>query len=255
MAKQRFNGLRASLGLSREPNLIRAIFYSQQMNLALFPDWFVPWFKGRLPNTVLTDFPLYERDDELPAHLQAFLSAGDRPIVFANASWRSNLGDYFHTAQAACEALGRRGIFVTGGMDPAPPSSSSFFTVDYAPYKRLLPYAAALVHHGGIGTMARAMAEGTPQMLIPYTGDQPFNAKQASRLGIGLTVPERQFEAKALPTLGRLLSDDRIASRCREVAARFGNEPNFEKAAEHIERLIKDSRGAPQAKMSTREEV
>ena len=35
---------------------------------------------------------------------------------------------------------------------------------------------AGLVHHGGIGTSAQALAAGIPQLLMPQAHDQPDNA-------------------------------------------------------------------------------
>ncbi|WP_394698486.1 glycosyltransferase [uncultured Desulfobacter sp.] len=34
---------------------------------------------------------------------------------------------------------------------------------EYAPFSRLFPKAAAVVHHGGIGTCAQALKAGIPQ--------------------------------------------------------------------------------------------
>ena len=46
----------------------------------------------------------------------------------------------------------------------------------YVPFSAILPRCAAIVHHGGIGTCAQALAAGIPQLVSPFGFDQPDNA-------------------------------------------------------------------------------
>ena len=92
----------------------------------------------------------------------------------------------------------------------------------YVPFGLLLPHAAALVHHGGIGTCAQGLAAGVPQVIMPLAHDQPDNADRLSKLGVSRTLPPRRFRGPALAAVLReLLSCDRTAKACREVASRF----------------------------------
>jgi UDP:flavonoid glycosyltransferase YjiC (YdhE family) len=66
--------------------------------------------------------------------------------------------------------------------------------------------AAAVVHHGGIGTTAEALRSGRPQLVLPVGGDQPDNAARLARIGAAVTMPVGDFtgtEGAAL--LGGLL--------------------------------------------------
>ena len=49
---------------------------------------------------------------------------------------------------------------------------------DYAPFSLLFPRAAAIVHHGGIGTTGQAMRSGRPSLVMPCAWDQPDNAER-----------------------------------------------------------------------------
>src|SRR5262249_33482092 len=60
--RRRYDEVRAQLDLPAERNFVRAVLYSQQLNVGLFPRWFAPGFHRGLSNTLLTDFPLHERD-------------------------------------------------------------------------------------------------------------------------------------------------------------------------------------------------
>ena len=52
------------------------------------------------------------------------------------------------------------------------------------PLATLLPHCAAIVHHGGSGTVAAALVAGTPQVIIPCIFDQPAMRWQCSSLGV-----------------------------------------------------------------------
>ena len=68
---------------------------------------------------------------------------------------------------------------------------------DYVPLRRLLPHAAALVHHGGIGTTAEALRAGTPQLVVPLAHDQFDNAARVAALGVGASLRAAQSPATA----------------------------------------------------------
>jgi UDP:flavonoid glycosyltransferase YjiC (YdhE family) len=81
----------------------------------------------------------------------------------------------------------------------------------------LFPRAAIVVHHGGIGTCAQAFAAGVPQVIMPMGFDQPDNAARASRLGVAEVIPQARFTASNVAgALDRLLSSERVLSRCRQ---------------------------------------
>jgi UDP:flavonoid glycosyltransferase YjiC (YdhE family) len=55
--------------------------------------------------------------------------------------------------------------------------------------EQLLPRAAAILHHGGLGTTARALQAGIPQVISPIGFDQPDNGHRVELLGAGRVVP------------------------------------------------------------------
>jgi UDP:flavonoid glycosyltransferase YjiC (YdhE family) len=110
--------------------------------------------------------------------------------------------------------------------------------VRYAPFGRLLPRAAALVHHGGIGTAVQAMAAAVPQLVVPVGYDQPDNAARLVRLGVARTLLPRQFRADAATRdLGWLLSSPTVAESCATVARRFVDDRAREAACDVIEAM------------------
>jgi rhamnosyltransferase subunit B len=235
------NAFRRELGLASARRLIFDGWNSPDLVLGLFPSWFArpqPDWPGQ---TLLTGFPMY--DPAGPAGIGEkvidFLVQGEPPIVFTPGSLVARYRTFFEESLVACRRLGRRGMFLTrfpGQVPlPLPPEVRHF---DYVPLARLLPHCAAMVHHGGIGTMSQAMAAGVPQLLVPITCDQPDNAGRAQRLGVAAVLSARQYRgATVARRLDELLTSPTIQARCREVAGRCSEPADFLEACRAIERI------------------
>jgi len=89
----------------------------------------------------------------------------------------------------------------------------------YLPYSSAFPRAAAVVHSGGIGTLAQALAAGRPQLIVPVAFDQPDNARHAVALGVARSVPFRKATASAMSReLAALLHGPDYALRADHIA-------------------------------------
>ena len=86
--------------------------------------------------------------------------------------------------------------------------------------------SAAFVHHGGIGSVAQALAAGTPQMAVPAAYDQPDNGVRIERLGVGVAIAPRKFNAsRGVAALDRVLERG-YAARLRRRKARACERPD-----------------------------
>ncbi|UUO06974.1 glycosyltransferase [Blastopirellula sp. J2-11] len=235
------NTFRRELGL---PPIARAtqLFHSPQKVIGMFPAWYAPPQADWPANTVLTDFPLWDESElgDLDTEVQTFLDGGDRPIVFTPGSAMLNGHSFFAEATAACQLLGRRGILLTRFPEQLPPQlPSSVRHFSYVPLSQLLPRCAALVYHGGIGTLSQAIAAGIPHLIMPLSHDQPDNAERIERLGLGSTLYPHQFRARKIAEkLQHLLQSDETAAACREISARLANHQGVARTADEIERML-----------------
>lgn len=90
----------------------------------------------------------------------------------------------------------------------------------YVPLSVLLPACAAVVHHGGAGTAASALAVGLPQLALPLMADQFDVSAAIERSGAGVVEPAAEMTVDRLrDALRRLLTDDGLRARAAEVAA------------------------------------
>ena len=235
------NTLRGDLGLGRVKFIMREWWFSPQLVLGLFPEWYASPQPDWPPSVRVTGFPLWDETTPggLSPEVEEFLAEGGRPIVFTPGSAMSQGEPFFQAAVEACEELGRRGILLTkypGQLPQSLPGSVRYF--DYLPFSLLLPRVAALVHHGGIGTCAQGLAAGVPQLLMPMAYDQPDNAARLERLGVARALSKRKFRGPNVAhVLGELVEDPEVQTNCRRLAGQCDGRVFLERACELLEQL------------------
>lgn len=224
------NRFRKELGLPPVHRFLAGWCFSPLRVLGLFPDWFAEPVSGWPPQTRLTGFPLYDGSGggHLAPEVAEFLGVGAPPVVFTAGSANRHAHAFFTAAADACRRSGRRAVLVTRFRDQVPatlPSGVRHF--DSVPFGQLFPLAAAVVHHGGIGTSALGLAAGTPQIVMPMAYDQHDNAARLGALGVARSLPVRQFKGPALAaTIDSLLNSRVVTARCQTIADRMRhNEP------------------------------
>ena len=233
--------LRSEIGLppSKNPAMFEGQF-SPRLNLALFsplmgktqPDW--------PPNTRICGFARYDgrpASTDEAADLEAFLEAGEAPIVFTlGSSVSMQPGDYFRAALEAAQRMGRRTVLIAGATAGIVTDLPEYVRVySYLPYSRIFPRAAVIVHTGGIGTMAQALVAGRPMLVTPAAFDQPDNARRAERLGLARTLPFSKVRAKALVKgIGILLDGRQFSDNAAGVGERVRGENGAQCACDFL---------------------
>lgn len=110
--------------------------------------------------------------------------------------------------------------------------------VDWLSYSQVMPHAAAVICHGGHGTIARALAAGSPLLVSPRAGDQAENGARVAWSGAGLMLPDRLLGPSALrASIRRLLGEPRFARRAAEIARWAAGNDGAGRAAALVERL------------------
>lgn len=131
-----------------------------------------------------------------------------------------------------------RVLLTLGGVvSPDAVDAPSNVTVrDFLPHEAVLPHIAVVVTHAGMGTVATALAAGTPMVCVPQGRDQPLNAARVAELGAGLVV-----EAGAVPDVAAavrtVLGDARFRMAAQALAAGAAAAGHGELAADLVEAL------------------
>lgn len=237
------NGFRAEIGLDPIKHIQSIWAESPQLALGLWPDWFYPRQAHWSPGMLSPGFVLHETraDEPLSPEVESFLSAGEPPVVFAAGTFRSRgAEEFFSTSLEICQRLGRRGILLSESRAQVPASlPESIATFSYVPLHKLLPRSAAIVHHGGIGTAARALEAGVPQLIVPLFFDQPINAMRLIKLGVADAVRELDYRtSKVAPMLQKLLSRAKVRETCATLSRRMAGADAAGVACDALERLL-----------------
>jgi len=111
--------------------------------------------------------------------------------------------------------------------------------VDYAPYSKLFPEAAAIVHQGGIGTAGQALQAGKPTLVVPFAHDQPDNARRLERLGISQTVPFKRCSVRGMARALKVLTENQsFSARAAIIGQKVRTEDGVAAACIAIEALL-----------------
>lgn len=191
--------------------------------LSLFPPWFlVPGIdapaakQGRMLNFIFDDPDVSAQTSR---EVDAFLAVYEQPIVFTVGTGAHDVREFFEVAEQSAAELSRPAVFLTRARDQISPSlPRGILHVDYLPFKCLLPFAGAIVHHGGIGTSAQALRAGIPQLILPGGFDQFDNAARNRAFGVGGSIEDR---CEMTAGLDALLQDRQVAAHCRAYRNRF----------------------------------
>ncbi|HYE19385.1 MAG TPA: glycosyltransferase [Tepidisphaeraceae bacterium] len=237
------NRLRKRLGLRPGRDLFVSQTTGGGLSLGLWSRHFREPLASDPPGGVTCGFPVfddlrdYERDR---GEIESFLAAGDAPIVFTlGTAGVHAAGRFYEAAAKACSLVDRRGILLTGRPEYAPRSVPRRVAVfPAASFSRLFPRCRAVVHHGGIGTIAQALRAGRPQLVTPMSHDQFDNSARVKRLGAGQRLEHARVNAERLAPLLLDLETPGHTGRAAELGSRIRAEDGATSAAIAIEDFL-----------------
>ena len=94
-------------------------------------------------------------------------------------------------------------VLSTGGLlDPAavePPAGG--WVTAWAPQIQMLERAAAMITHGGLGTLKECLYCGVPAVVFPISHDQPDNARRIVHHGLGVAGDLESFSPAGIAAL------------------------------------------------------
>ena len=222
-----------------------ALQFPPERIVCMWPDWFAERQSDWPPEAMVAGFPFYPEPPPTGEGAPGRPDGGaDRNLlVFTTGSVASRQEAFFASAVEACRILQRPGILVTPHGDQLPrPLPTRVTHLTHAPFGELFARAALVVHHGGIGTMALALAAGIPQVVRPMMGEQFDLGNRLQRLGVGRMIDDRFAAPGPLAkVIDALLRSERVAKRCRHWQARI-DRLGLTHAADAVDSLAASSR-------------
>lgn len=192
----------------------------------------------------MTGFAFYDGDAgqrDLPPEVERFLDQGPPPLVFTLGSAAVlDAGDFYQQSALAAGLTGQRAVLLVGSDPRNVPQQvpQNVCIAHYAPYSRLFPRASVIIHQGGVGTTAQALSSGKPMLVMPYSHDQPDNARRVRRLGVARVIRRRRYTAElAARKITLLLENARLRQRAARIGERLHLEDGVKAACDALEAL------------------
>ncbi len=250
--RRRLNGWRLSMGLPPIAPLEfpyhRTADGSPVPTLYAFSEAVVPKPADWGSHIHLTGFWFADEGDDFtpdPA-LADFLATGSEPVYVGFGSMVG--GDFKRLLEEVVEGLelaGARAVLSSGwgGLEGIS-LPATIHQAGFVPHGWLFERVAAVVHHGGAGTVAAGLRAGAPTLVVPFGGDQPFWGKRVYELGAGpRPIPIKRFTAKAFAAaLREAVENPAIRKRAESLAAALRREDGPAAAAGQLERVYEASR-------------
>ncbi|GAB2931296.1 glycosyltransferase [Micromonospora polyrhachis] len=236
----RIDDARAEVGLGPVTDW-SAWMRSADRYVGLWPPWFDQAGPSAPAGTELTGFVLADADadtgadtgsysgrpDVLPPDIAELLAGPVAPLLVTGGTGRLLHRDFYRVAVEAIRIVDRPGLLVVRHRDLVPePLPSGVCWFPRLPFRTVAPRVAAMVHHGGIGTLGRALVSGVPQVILASGLDRPDNAQRAARCPATGWLPEERW------------TPDEVARMIRTVlAARASTAPSARPSPGGVERV------------------
>jgi MGT family glycosyltransferase len=229
----RFNEVRARLGL--EPlrtfdELLARVDRALVLTSSSFD------FPARLPANVEYVGPQLDPPAATAAWESPWSSDDERPLVVVGLSTTHQGHDaLLERIVTALATLPVRALVTTGGASLRSTPPADVHVARFVPHARVLPEAAAVITHAGMGTVHAALAHGLPLVCLPIGRDQPDIAARVAWHGAGLRLSPKSSAGAIRAAVERVVSDAGFAAAAQRLAAAFVAESPAERAPDALE--------------------
>ncbi|HEX4773639.1 MAG TPA: glycosyltransferase [Bryobacteraceae bacterium] len=219
--------------------------------------WFSKHFAEPQPdwprNVTVCGFPFFDQPGPESCDLSSlhrFLDTGEPPLLFTlGSSATLQAGSFYHESLRAVQNSKWRAVLLVGkdrAKDLPPSIPENVHVAEYAPYSEIMPRCSAIVHQGGIGTTAQALCSGRPMIIVPWSHDQPDNARLVTRLGAGRTFSRERYTGERIAReLTALFADPNYAAQAQIIGKAIAAENGVATACDAIEKQLTAASATP----------
>lgn len=251
----RFTYKLADLGLAMMNNAIRRFRIASSLGADIPKNFKLPAIYGISPSFLpkpldfpsdshFTGFWQGRSPDGISSDVNDFISSQKRTVVitFGSMPFETKF-DLQKAILALTEILDVNVLAVKGwGFEKISISDTkSIKIVDSVPYDKVFPKVHAVVHHGGIGTLAECLRAGVPSLSCPVIypmGDQHFWGKQAKMVGCSpAPIPLKKLtQNKLVDSVRQLLTSERFKINCQKLSNQLATEDGLNNAISVVEK-------------------
>jgi MGT family glycosyltransferase len=194
--------------------------------------------------------PIAEEADP-PPWVPPWPASDDRPLVVVTCGTT-----YMHQEGAlrrilgALDGLGVRVLLLTGlELDPSEvPAGPDVCVAPYLPHAAVLPRAAAVVSHAGVGSLLEAFRAGVPSVCLPLGRDQAGNAAAAAERGAAIALEPGATGGQIRAAITKALTAPELRRGARRLASEIAACGGAPAAAGEVENVMRT--GASRAQLA-----
>lgn len=242
--KDEICGIRREMGLPAEYDWEKW-WKTAQRYVGLWPKWFGTDNPGSGINVEKVGFVVdTNKAGYLPDEVIKLTNEEEKPILINSSS--SSLfinSDFFESTIKACELLGQKAIITGRHREFLPerlPEGIHFY--NHLEFGTLMPRVKAIIHHGGAGTSAQALAAGLPQLVLAGGVDRPDNAMSLKALGVGEYLLPPQWNYKqVMEAFQRVITSQSVKENCLKIARKMEMEDPIGAIRNMVEPLLQNN--------------
>jgi vancomycin aglycone glucosyltransferase len=186
-----------------------------------------------------TGFMLLPSKTGLPGNVEDFINSGKPPVYIGFGSNPITNPEKFGQIFEKVRDITKQRLIISKGWADLPGSDTAdILYVDDMPFEFLFPRLAAIIYHGGTGTMAAVARAGIPQAAFPFMGDQFSNRDQIVKLGLGPdTCDFKQMTAEAISeAIIECITNETYKNKAADLAKTLQNINGIELTVQLIEK-------------------
>ena len=172
-----------------------------------------------------------------PVELDSFLRMGRPPVCVTFGSMVNR--DFYKIDQVVRDSLRQtdnRGVVLSGWGGVKNQNLNDLLYVESVPHDWLLPKCKMIIHHGGAGTTSAGLRAGIPQVVIPFTADQPFWGNRVYAIGAGpKPILVKNISSQNLVQAIARAESSAVCERAQVVGQRIRSEEGVSNAVRLIE--------------------
>jgi hypothetical protein len=145
------------------------------------------------------------------------------------------------TILQAVELTGTRALVSRGWskLGEGLESNETIFFLDDCPHEWLFSRVSAVIHHGGAGTTACGLLNGTPTLIVPFFGDQPFWGHMVATADAGPSpIPFASLTTEKLARAMLQCLEPRTKTAAEALAAKMKTESGVAAAVQSFHRNL-----------------
>ena len=174
-----------------------------------------------------------------------FERVGNRPLVYISMGTVNNQDQEMIKLFVSAFANRDEFVIITVGKRFTPETfgklPENIAIHPWLPQIAVVKRASLFVSHGGLNSIHDGLYFGVPLLLCPQQEEQTLNSSRVVELGAGLMLRKKDFTIENFRrAVTQLLSDARFKTNAQKIGETFRTAGGMKKAADEIERLIKN---------------